>query len=101
MSPIHRLLLAFIVPATLLAQTASLRGLVTDESGAIVPAAAVRLTGPDKKPQTATADSNGAYSFAGLAPGDYSVQASAPQLATARPVKIALKPGSQTLNLQV
>ncbi len=101
MSPIYRLLLAFIVPTTLLAQTASLRGLVTDESGAIVPAAAVRLTGPDKKPQIATADSNGAYSFAGLAPGDYSLQASAPQLATARPVKIALKAGSQTLNLQV
>jgi len=101
MSAICRLLLFLIVPPALFAQTANLHGLITDESGAIIPAATVRLTRPDKKVQTATADSNGAYSFTGLPPGDYSVQASAPQLATAQPVKITLKPGAQTLNLQL
>jgi hypothetical protein len=101
MSAIHRLLLVFLIPTALFAQSATLRGLVTDQSGAIVPAATVRLIAPDLKSQTATSDSNGVYSFTGLAPGNYSVEASAAQLAQAQPVKIALKPGPQTLNLQL
>src|ERR1017187_1161648 len=93
MSTIYRLLLALVIPATLFAQTATLRGQVTDQSGAMVPAATVRLTAPEGKLQTTTADGNGAYSFAGLAPGNYSVQASAAQLAQPQPAKIALKSG--------
>jgi Carboxypeptidase regulatory-like domain len=91
-------LFALIIARTLPAQTATLRGQVTDQSGAIVPAAKVSLTAPGTAAKTTKADDNGQYAFAGLTPGDYSVQASAPQLSQ-QPARISLKPGAQVLNL--
>jgi hypothetical protein len=85
----------------LFAQTGSLRGQVTDQTGAVVPAAKVVLIGADGAARTATADNNGTYLFSGLASGNYTVQASAPQLAQAQPVQIAIKAGAQSLNLQL
>ena len=41
------------------------------------------------------------YTFAGIAPGDYTLQASAPGLAMAKALKISVKPGLQTVNLQL
>ena len=92
-------LLAAVCPVW--AQTAALRGQVSDESGAIVPGATVTLKGPSGLIKTATVGSEGTYSFAGLTPGNYSVQAAAPDLSMARPIKIALSGGPQTLNLQL
>ena len=83
------------------AQTATLRGQVTDESGAIIPGATVTLTGPSGVVKTLTTGSDGTYSFAGLAPGKYKVLASAPDLAMAQPAQIALSGGVQSLNLQM
>src|ERR1700687_4245155 len=83
------------------AQTTSLRGQVTDESGALVPGAKVTLVEPDGIAKTAIADGQGRYSFPPLTPGNYTVSASAPDLATPQPAKILLKPGPQTLNLQM
>jgi len=94
------LLLVILLPPSLFAQTATLRGQVTDQSGAMVPAAIITLTDAKGLAKTTTADNHGAWSFAGLAPGNYGVQGSAPQLALA-PVKISLKAGAQTLNLQL
>jgi hypothetical protein len=51
--------------------------------------------------KTATADSNGVYSFSGLVAGDYTVQAAAPDLKLLQPVKVRLRPEAQTLNLQL
>jgi hypothetical protein len=85
----------------LYAQTATLRGQVTDESGAVIPAAKVTLRGAPGGPKTTTADVSGSYVFAGLAPGDYTVQASAPELSQAQPSPISLKPGTQVLNLML
>lgn len=82
-------------------QTAALRGQITDETGAVVPGAKIVLTGPAAQIWTATADDKGSYSLTGLAPGTYTVTGSAPLLATPQPAKIALKPGPQTLNLQL
>jgi len=82
-----------------LAQTAVLRGQVADESGAVIPGAKVTLTGSGVAARTVDADGTGSYSFAGLPPGTYSVQASAPQLKQDQPVSITLKPGTQSLNL--
>jgi hypothetical protein len=82
------------------AQTAILRGQVTDESGAVIPGANITITA-GQTTKTTTADSRGAYTFAGLAAGDYLVSASAPQLSMAKPTSISLKPGDQTLNLQL
>lgn len=90
-----------LIVGPVLAQTATLRGVVTDESGALVPKAKVTVTGPAGVVKSATADDRGAYSFAGLAAGDYKVQASAPQLATPQAAAILLKPGVQNLDLQV
>ena len=81
-------------------QTATLRGQVTDESGAIVPGAVVVVTGPGGA-KTTTAGADGAYTFADLPVGNYTVTSTAPDLGLAQPARIALKPGQQTLNLSM
>ena len=83
------------------AQTSSLRGQVTDQSGAIVVGAKVTIRGSNGQVKTTSTDSIGAYSFANLPAGDYTVEASASSLVLQEPVKLALKSGSQTLNLQL
>jgi len=70
-----------LIAISALAQTATLRGQVTDESGALVPGAQVSLAGPGGVSKTTTAANDGSYAFRDLAPGDYIVQASAPSLA--------------------
>ena len=80
------------------AQTASIRGQVADESGAVVPGAKVTLRGASPL-KTATTDVGGAYTFAGIAPGDYTVQAAAPGLVQAQPMHVSVKSGTQTVNL--
>lgn len=63
------LYVVLFVPAVASAQTASLRGQVVDQSGAVVPKAAVTLTAASGLVRkTATAE-NGSYSFGGLTPG--------------------------------
>ena len=91
--------LLLLAVQSLYGQSATLRGQVTDESGAVIPAARVTLKGAAGGPKTTNADTSGAYTFAGLQPGDYTVQASAPELSQPVPSKITLKPGTQTLNL--
>src|SRR5215831_17760629 len=81
------------------AQTATLRGQVTDESGAVVPGAKVVLSGPAKLVKTTTSGSDGSYSFADLPLGSYTVHASAPSLALRQAAKVDLKASTQTLNL--
>src|ERR1700730_3650983 len=87
--------------AQLSVQSSSLRGQITDESGAVVPGATVTLNGPSGAVKTTTTANDGSSSFTTLAPGRYTVKAAAPDLALAQPAKITLKPGAQTLNLQL
>src|SRR5213596_3214359 len=87
-------------PFALFAQTATLRGIVTDDSGAIVPGAKITLTANSGTASAAVAGADGSYSFTGIAPGDYVAQASAPDLATP-PLKLTIRPGVQTLNFQL
>src|SRR5215469_390494 len=82
-----------------LAQKATLSGQVVDETGAVIPAARVVLAGPGGLSRTVTAGADGSYSFTDLPVGTVSIIASAPDLALLEPVAIALKPGSQSLNL--
>ena len=84
----------------LIAQTGTLTGRVTDESGGVVPSASVVATGPGGAKKTA-AGANGAYNLTGLAVGTYKVSASAPQLATPQPVSIEVHAGSNVLDLQM
>jgi hypothetical protein len=51
----------------------SLRGTITDPSGAAVPGATVQIRGP-RGERRAVTDGAGAYSFAALAPGKYQVR---------------------------
>src|SRR5215831_6959933 len=92
------ILLHFASPA-LFGQTATLRGVVTDESGAIVPGASVAVTGNTGVGNTVVSGGDGAYSIA-VFPGDYTVQASAPDLKTGS-IKVAIRPGVHVLNLRL
>jgi hypothetical protein len=67
--------LAWFSPAVMQAQfRGSLRGVVTDPQGAVIPGATVTLANKDTgQNQTATTDNNGFYIFNGLAPANYSL----------------------------
>lgn len=75
------LVVSSFVAASAFAQnaTTSLRGTVTDASGAAVPGASVELTnGATGFRQTHTSGSNGEYTFQQIAPGEYKVTVTAP-----------------------
>src|ERR1035437_8252398 len=98
---LYALVIAFLFSQVLCAQTATLRGQVTDESGAVIPGAKVTLNGCSGAVKSTVADNNGSYTFAGVPPGDYTVQAAAPELSQAQPEKVTLRAGSQSLNLML
>jgi hypothetical protein len=59
-------------------QSATVQGTVTDESGGVIPAAAVTLTDSGGKPRTGNTNENGVYTFRGIAPGKYTVTIAQP-----------------------
>src|SRR5215211_3787707 len=93
-------LLIFLATVAL-AQSTSLKGIVTDQNGAVVPGAIVSARGPNGLLKTAKTDQSGLYSIGGLVPGPCTVTASAQSLMLPEPAVIDLKPGAQTLNLQL
>jgi len=93
--------LAFVIPGTVFAQTASLRGTVTDLTGAVVPNATVTITDASGVAQSALSDRNGNYAFFLLAPGRYILQASAPDLALPEPIPLTVSGRPQVINLTV
>src|SRR5690349_10391478 len=82
------------------AQTASLTGRVLDQSGAVIAGAGVNLRG-NSATRTTRSGPDGAYSFMDLAPGSYSLSASAPQFATTAPRSLMLMPGSNQLDFEL
>jgi hypothetical protein len=101
------LVIALVFCLSLPAQetTAGLQGTVKDVSGASVPNATLEITGPaligSRKVQT---DTLGAYRFAQLPPGDYTLTASAEKFATLKQEGIHLDVGrlpTVDLTLQV
>lgn len=81
-------------------QTVTLHGVVTDQTGAVVPGAAAVLTGgPDATAHTTQTANDGSYRFANLQPGSYTLQVSAVGLAMAQPAKFTLRGSFQTLNV--
>ena len=93
-------LLFFVVSASLIAQTTTLRGVVTDETGAVIPAAKVTVRGPNGERSVATGN-DGSYTLAGLPPGDYTMEASASGLVLPEPMRVTLSTGVRALNLQM
>ena len=86
---------------SLYAQTAALRGVITDQSGAVVPRAEVTLTGANGSAKTAVTAGDGSFTFTGLPPGNYSIQATAPELMLPGAQKVVLSAGTRTINLQL
>jgi hypothetical protein len=67
---------SLLLPVAAVAQTAALHGQVTDPSGAVIPAAAISLTGGAAPIQTQSG-ADGQYAVRGLAPGSYSISVTA------------------------
>src|SRR3981189_3283783 len=88
-------LLALLMASASWAQTAAtstVRGVMTDDSGAVVPAASVTLTGSGKT-RTAQTQADGSYTFPGVAPGQYHVKAAFPGFAPVdKPVAVSSRP---------
>ncbi|MGH9402575.1 MAG: carboxypeptidase regulatory-like domain-containing protein [Terriglobia bacterium] len=71
-----------------------LRGRVVDPSGAVVPAAVVVVTAQHQSsPRQVTTNRRGLYDIAGLAPGRYTVTASAPGFARLTRKNVVIGPG--------
>ena len=72
-------LIVFLVSASALAQTGTgtLRGQVTDPSGAVVPNVQVTITAPGGSSKSATTDRSGNYQVGNLAAGKYTVTTNA------------------------
>ena len=87
-----------------LGQTAlgTLRGQITDPSGAVVPGATVSATTPGGQTKTAQSNGQGVYEFNELAPGKYTVSAVAKGFAVSEPqdVQVAAGPAIR-LNIQL
>ena len=96
-------LIRFLLAISLMALPAfaqtTLRGRVTDESGAVVPGADVTITGPGSLSRATVSAADGSYAFGDLPAGSYTVRASAPGLVLRQPAKISTQAAYQTLNL--
>ncbi len=99
MGPIRFWLAVSLLVPPAFTQTITLHGQVTDESGAVVPGAAVSLAGPEGFSRTAVAANDGSYSFGGLTAGSYTVRATAPGLVLREAAQVTLRAGSATLNV--
>jgi hypothetical protein len=90
--------LVAVVPAPALAQvtTATLAGVVRDETGAVLPNAVVSVTSEDTgAARSATTDSAGRYLIPGLAPGPYTRRVSLEGFATNERTGVVLTVGEQ------
>ncbi|MGA3212483.1 MAG: carboxypeptidase-like regulatory domain-containing protein, partial [Terriglobales bacterium] len=90
-----------IASTNILAQTSpgTLRGQVTDQTGAVVPQATVSVAPETGTPVTATADKQGNYEVKGLSPGMYTVSATAKDLSSEAQA-VTIEPGQvRQLNL--
>ena len=97
-----KFLLPFVCVAVSLpsfAQTAVLSGRVTDDSGAVVPGAIVRVQRAGSADKVATTKAQGNYTINELALGEALVIATAEHLELVAPIKIVLKAGVNTLDL--
>jgi hypothetical protein len=97
------LLVVVLAALTAFSQTPStggVRGIMTDDSGAIIPAAKVTLTGNGVN-KTAQTQTDGSYTFAGLAPGTYHVKVSFPGFSNFDKTVVVTGGGTATLPIQM
>jgi hypothetical protein len=86
-------LFVLLMTGSLPAQTSSgtLRGRVTDPTGAVIPQATVTVVGPTGR-KTAITDGQGAYELKGLSPGTYTVDTSAKGFTISTKQNVAISP---------
>lgn len=77
----------------------SLRGLITDELGAAIVGANVTLTDATGTQKKTTTNGEGVYTFAGLAPGKYSLIAIAPGFAPSDVKEVEITGARQSVDL--
>jgi hypothetical protein len=73
--------------------TGSIHGTITDPSGAVIPASTVTIAGADGESRTATSGASGAYAIEDLAPGSYTVSATASGFAASAPKTVVIASG--------
>ncbi len=96
--------LLLLLAATAWAQqpVGALQGQVTDESGAVIPGAAVTITNGAGVSKTFTAGPDGTFNAASLAPGRYTVRASAAGMTPYQNTAVDVSPGKPaTLNISL
>jgi hypothetical protein len=93
-------IMSWAVCACIFAQDiGTLRGVVADGSGALVPGAQVKISNETGIVKAATAGDDGSYTVNGLAAGKYTVQASSPGMTQTEPATVEVSGGVVTLNL--
>ena len=96
------LLLLTLLPATYAQPSGIVHGVVTDESGALVPGAKVTVSNAAGPVKSGTAGNDGSYSINGIPSGQYSVIATSPGLQQAQPLAVDLSASpNATVNLQL
>lgn len=88
------LMLGLLFPLALSAQTVTLSGAATDARGNPIPNAAVSLKPAQGPPIEVRTDAKGDYTISNLAPGDYTIEASADTL-SARPIPLTITTAPQ------
>lgn len=92
--------LASVVPA--FGQAASLQGVVTDPSGAVVRGATITLARPSGTTNETKSGGNGGYAFSGITSGRYTVTAGAPGFGISTTPNVILSAGrTVTLNIRL
>ncbi|MGB8028782.1 MAG: carboxypeptidase regulatory-like domain-containing protein [Terracidiphilus sp.] len=90
---------SLLLPAAAVAQTAALHGQVADPSGAVIPGAAISLTG-GVAPIRTQSGADGEYAIRGLTPGSYTISVTASGFAPLTIPYVTLNAGqSKSLNL--
>ncbi len=87
--PLRILMLGLLFPMALAAQTVTLSGTATDAKGKPIANATVSLKPAQGSPIEVRTDAEGNYTFSNLAPGDYTLTASAEGL-VAKPVVVTV-----------
>src|SRR5437867_6180044 len=82
-----------VAAATFAQGRAMLRGVISDEFGAVIVGATVTINDASGTQKTATTDSGGAYTFTGLAPGKYTIHAGASGFATSADTEVNVAVG--------
>lgn len=100
MTLLRALVLVLAAAASSAAQQTSgtIRGQVTDQSGALIPGASLSVTSADGASRSISTDAQGGFSVSGLAPGIYAIRVTAGGFAASEKTGISVS-GGRTITL--